>query len=181
MWGSSKPKAREYSGFMGDTSPEQGKVLAEFKAWIEIENLNPINRWDDYDWLRFCRARKFVIADVQLMFTNHLNWRKKENIDDLHIDWVYAEREKVEEIYPRTYHGLDKLGRPLYIERIGTLDIPKLWTVTTEERMLREFAASFEELFYWRYPACTIAAGRRIDTSMTVMDMTNGSMGSVNK
>lgn len=40
MW-SSKPKPREYSGFMGDTSPEQEKVLAELKQWITENNYNP--------------------------------------------------------------------------------------------------------------------------------------------
>ena len=133
------------------------------QEWVAALQLNPINRWDDYDFLRFCRARKFVLADVQLMFTNHIAWREKEQIDGLHLDWDFPERPQVEEIYPRGYHGLDKLGRPLYIERIGTLDIPKLWTVTTEERMLREFAASFESLFYWLYPSCSEVSGNRID------------------
>jgi len=119
MWGSSKPKTREYSGFMGDTSPEQDKVLAEFKEWVNQNNFNPINRWDDYDFLRFCRARKFVLPDIQLMFQNHINWRKTNNIDGLHLDWDFPEEQKVKEIYPRSYHGIDKLGRPLYIERIG--------------------------------------------------------------
>jgi hypothetical protein len=66
------------------------------------------------------------------MFQNHILWRTKENINGLHLEWDFPERAKVEEIYPRAYHGVDKLGRPLYIERIGSLDIPKLWTVTTE-------------------------------------------------
>ena len=64
MWGSSKPKARVYSGFMGDTSTEQDLVLAEFKKFVETTGTNPIGRFDDYDFLRFCRARKFVLKDV---------------------------------------------------------------------------------------------------------------------
>lgn len=114
------------------------------------------------------------------MFTNHLTWRQKEQIDGLHLDWDFPERKQVEDIYPRAYHGIDKLGRPVYIERIGNLDIPKLWTVTNEERMLREFAASFEQLFYWIYPSCSELSGFRVDSSTTIMDMTNGSIGSIN-
>ncbi len=63
MWGS-KPKPKVYSGFMGDTSPEQEAVLAEFREWVNANNYNPVGRYDDYDFLRFCRARKFVQADI---------------------------------------------------------------------------------------------------------------------
>jgi len=46
--------------------------------------------------------------------------------------------------------------------------------------MMRDFAYSFELLFYWRYPACSAAAQKRIDQSVTVMDLTNCSMSSFN-
>jgi hypothetical protein len=49
---------------MGDTSPEQEVVLAEFRTWVNALNYNENNRYDDYDFLRFCRARKFVQADI---------------------------------------------------------------------------------------------------------------------
>jgi len=69
MWGfSSKPKEREYTGFMGDTSQQQDLVLKQFRDWVKQENYDPIGRFDDYDLLRFCRARKFVLADIQTMF-----------------------------------------------------------------------------------------------------------------
>ena len=29
---------------------------------------NELKRWDDYDFLRFCRGRKFVLMDVIKMF-----------------------------------------------------------------------------------------------------------------
>lgn len=45
----------------------------------------------------------------------------------------------MKDIYPHGYHGTDKLGRPVYIERIGKLDINKLFTITTEERIIRHY------------------------------------------
>ena len=68
MWGKAKPKEREYSGFMGDTSLQQEEVLEQLKQWVRLENLDPIEQFDDYDYLRFCRARKFVLENVKLMF-----------------------------------------------------------------------------------------------------------------
>jgi hypothetical protein len=67
MW-SSKPKERVYSGFMGDTSAEQEAVLVQFRQWVNESGFNKSNRWDDYDLLRFCRGRKFVLVDMQKMF-----------------------------------------------------------------------------------------------------------------
>jgi hypothetical protein len=64
MWGKSKPKEREYTGFMGDTSPQQEEILAKFKEWVKASNLDPTDQFDDYDWLRFCRARKFVLENI---------------------------------------------------------------------------------------------------------------------
>lgn len=53
-----------YSGFMGDTSADQNAVLAQFREWVNASEFNTSNRWDDYDFLRFARGRKFVLADM---------------------------------------------------------------------------------------------------------------------
>ena len=66
------------------------------------------------------------------------------------------------EIYPQNYHGVDKQGRPIYIEVLGTLDVKKLFEVTTEARVLKNYAHSYELLMNLRYPACSELAGRRI-------------------
>lgn len=62
----STPAAHVYSGFMGDTSPEQDAVVAQFKEWItatEIADLAKLH-FDDYDLLRFARARKFDLPKM---------------------------------------------------------------------------------------------------------------------
>ena len=65
------------SGFVGDLSDSQEECLNQLKAWavedetVDIELLN----FDDYDYLRFCRARNFVIADVKTMLANYIQWR----------------------------------------------------------------------------------------------------------
>lgn len=64
-------------------------MLAEFRNWIVANNTNPEGRWDDYDFLRFCRARKFVMADMQLMWTNFVEWRKAKNLGELYETWNF--------------------------------------------------------------------------------------------
>ena len=73
------------------------------------------------------------------MFTNFVNWRRAENIDTIIEDYKYTERAAVQEHYPHGYHGVDIHGRPVYIERFGILDVPKLFEVTTEERICRHY------------------------------------------
>jgi len=161
-WFSSKPKEREYTGFMGDTSPAQEQVLAQFKDWVKANEFDTIGRFDDYDMLRFCRARKFVLADMQLMFTNFINWRRENGVDNVMWDFDFTEREQVRDIYPQNYHGIDKQGRPIYIEILGGLDVKKLFGVTNKERVLKNYTQSYELLMNLRFPACSELAGRKI-------------------
>jgi len=51
-------------------------------------------------------------------------------------DFEFTEKSQVDDIYPMGYHGADKQGRSIYIERIGMLELEKLWEVTNEDRMM---------------------------------------------
>ena len=104
---------------------------------VAATNSNPDGVYDDYDYLRFCRARKFVIVDVWTMFQKMLAWRQENNCDTILEEFVMEEVDMVRTIYPSGYHKVDKNGRPIYIERFGQLDITKLFEITTEERMVK--------------------------------------------
>ena len=67
---SSKPKEVPKSGFMGDTSPEQDQCMVFFKEWIQATGIADLDAlgYDDYDLLRFGRARKFDLPKMQIMF-----------------------------------------------------------------------------------------------------------------
>ena len=104
----------------------------------EIADLQKLH-FDDHDLLRFGRARKFDLAKMQLMFTNFMNWRKENNVDTVIEDYKFTERQAVQEVYPHGYHGVDNKGRPIYIERFGRLDVPKLFQITTQERMVQHY------------------------------------------
>lgn len=75
MWGGFFNQAAvvpQHTGFMGDLSDTQTKVLDEIREWVANENLDPIKQFDDYDLLRFCRARKFQVVLIKEMFINFL-------------------------------------------------------------------------------------------------------------
>ena len=73
------------------------------------------------------------------MYQNFINWRAEQGVDEIIETYKYTERAAVQQVYPHGYHGVDKLGRPVYYERFGLLDVPRLFEVTTEERIVRHY------------------------------------------
>ena len=117
---------------------------------------------------------------MQEMFTNFINWRKDQEVDDIIDTYKFDERAAVQEVYPHGYHGVDNTGRPIYIERIGLLDVPKLFALTTEERMIRHYIQEYEIMMKLRFPACSVVRGEKVTQGLTIFDMTHGSMGTAN-
>ncbi len=39
-------------------------------------------RYDDCEFLRFLRARKFKVPDTMKMFRNYIEWRKAKDVDN---------------------------------------------------------------------------------------------------
>jgi len=108
--------------------------------------------------VRFLIARKWDVEKATEMLRDHYKWLAEKNMSKLLQD-PFPEEQHIKKFYPQTFHGTDKMGRPIYIERPGHIDMPRLLQVTTPERVLEYCYASTE----WR--------GRVVDKSLNIMDL----------
>ncbi|XP_076654861.1 real-time isoform X1 [Halictus rubicundus] len=88
----------------------------------------------DATLLRFLRATEFSVDKAKDMLTQSLHWRKKHQIDKLLEE--YEMPQVVKDYFPGGWHHFDKDGRPLYILRVGQMDVKGLLKSIGEDDLL---------------------------------------------
>mmetsp|Transcript_38738 Transcript_38738/g.86147 ORF Transcript_38738/g.86147 Transcript_38738/m.86147 type:complete len:516 (+) Transcript_38738:123-1670(+) len=146
------------------------RILAAKNAWNEDQH-------DYYILRRFLRARSYDLEKATTMWLNYLNWKKEFQVDTILQDFYFGERDRFLDFYPQGYHKLDKMGRPIYIQQIGKINVTEIKKVTSEDRMLKFHIQEYERCVKVILPICSFMAGRNIDQTFGIMDVKGVGLG----
>ncbi|XP_046579039.1 SEC14-like protein 1 [Haliotis rubra] len=108
--------------FLGALTPVEESQLITLRQWLQKTHKGKIPK--DAHILRFLRARDFNVEKAREMLVHSLAWRKLHNIDRL-LD-TYEIPPVIKRYYPGGWHYCDKEDRPLYILRMGQMDVKGL-------------------------------------------------------
>jgi len=163
-------------GRLGNLTTQEQQILTQFRKDLTDDGWIVPDRHDDATLLRFLRARKFDLVKAKEMFIAAEKWRKEFGVDDIVENFKFTEKEDVNTYYPQYYHKTDKEGRPIYIEQLGRLDVDKLYSITTSDRLLQRLVLEYEKFLSDRLPAGSEQVGHPVETSCTILDLNNVSL-----
>ncbi|XP_060972229.1 phosphatidylinositol/phosphatidylcholine transfer protein SFH11 isoform X3 [Cannabis sativa] len=148
----------------GNHDPKDEHLVQSFREMLFLEVQLPPKHNDYHTLLRFLRMRDFNFAEAKEMFLNYLKWREEYRVDAIHKEFKFEEHERVKKCYPHGFHGVDRNGRPIYIERIGMIDVNQLLQVTTVERFVRDWliSQSLQDTSSWKFRRLIVVTTQRM-------------------
>ena len=171
-------KSKDFAGKIDDCSEEQISVLEKFKD--HVKNVLGVDdpRYDDWYLLRFCRARKFKLQDVIIMFQKFMEKRQEFNSDEIlkqfkkikkASHYKYDNSESV-------YFCHDKMGRPVRIDKWSAWNSKNMMNNLSMRETAELFVTSIESEIHCMYPYMSMIEGRRVETSCLIHDMKDFSL-----
>ncbi|KAF7457786.1 phosphatidylinositol/phosphatidylcholine transfer protein [Cryptosporidium felis] len=94
-------------------------------------------------YFRFLRARQFNVEKSTEMLKRYFEWREKKKVTEI-IQNIQVPIKL--DLYKRAYHGIDKMGRPIYIDCIGSSNIRKMLEVYPEKSFFNQWIYEYEFL-----------------------------------
>jgi len=155
--------SRLLAGHIGHLTLSQEKSLETFKQSLHKADLyNPkadeggCPSHDDTTLLRFLRARRFDVGKAHRQFADTANWRAEHDVENLYATFDPEEMESAKRFYPRWTGRRDKLGIPVYVYRLASLEpLSKEIFAVKPERRYQRIVALWEFMARFTHPLCS--------------------------
>ncbi|KAL1140341.1 hypothetical protein AAG570_000273, partial [Ranatra chinensis] len=152
--------------YLGQLSPIQESRLVQLRK--SVVNLQKGKVPSDMTLLRFLRARDFNVEKARGLLLESLNWRKKHAVDKVLSEYITPQ--VVLDYFPGGWHHHDKDGRPLYLLRLGQMDVKGLLKSIGEDGLLKLTMHVCEEGLRLTEEA-TLNEGKPISTWCLLVDL----------
>ncbi|CAB4017853.1 SEC14 1 [Paramuricea clavata] len=152
--------------YLGPLTPTEENGLIQLRKRLSATHLGKIP--NDSHLLRFLKARDFNIDKAYDMLCSSLAWRRHHNVDKILTEW--RPPEAVLEYYSGGWHHYDKEGRPVYILRLGSMDVKGLLKAVGEDGFLK-YVLSINEQAMSMFDEVTKAKGSPISSYTCICDL----------
>ena len=164
------------TGYLESLTENEREVMLKVKQYLqEKHEVDSPKVWNRWFILRFCRARKFDFVKIAEMIDKYFAWKKEVNHDAIGEISIENYRD-VKNFYSHGYYGIDKKGRPIYIEQVNSLRSTDMFAKYTDEQLSKYYMQSYERMLHIIFPECSRVAGRRIDSSVAIMDLKDANL-----
>ncbi|KAK1937198.1 CRAL/TRIO domain containing protein [Babesia divergens] len=170
----------ELQGLVSALSEEQRMRLEEIRSLYSMHICGNPQLFDDLFFVRFLRARKFDINKTSAMLNKYFSWRLEVNVDKILRSNLSYIRDRVREYFPHGYHGVDRLGRPIYIERMGQGSYSKLMQQLSTDELTRYYIQRYEYLTHVMLPAVSIKMNKPVEQLLTIVDLRGFTLSQIN-
>jgi len=119
--------------------------------------------------VKFLKDSNFVVKKALKNFKNMIEWRDNNDVDQA-LTWKFN-TDVIKQFYPHQFNGFDKEGRPVYIERLGNLQLKELMGVINLEDYTKYHILHWEFVHRVLFPIASARAGRRINQLVTLVDV----------
>ncbi|CAF1996362.1 hypothetical protein YC2023_084958 [Brassica napus] len=157
------------------------QMVEAFRNLLLLHGQLPAKHGDRNTLLRFLKMRDFDLGKAKDAFLNYMKWRVDSKVDMISKEFKYEEYGEVKRHYPHGFHKVDKSGRPIYIERLGMVDLNAFLKATTIERYVKYHIKEQEKTLSLRYPACSIASEKHVSSTTTILDVSGLGMSNFSK
>jgi len=147
---------------------EYKKVMTECADQLYAKQIS--EHRDDIIIIKCLKEKKNNVKQAVELFVKLMLWRKERNIDRALDEWNF-DVEGIKASYPHVFHGFDSYGRPIYVERLGKIDIKKLSKVVSTEQFADYHILHHEYLQRVLLPKASEAAGHPVKQFVTICDL----------